>query len=278
MPGSITDTITLTNGTKLPTLGFGTWQIPDGAAVEQAVGWALEAGYRHVDTAALYGNERGVGRAIAAGGVPRDQVFVTTKVWNDKQRQGYDAVLRAADDSLRKLGMDHVDLYLIHWAVAGHYKDAWRALETLYADGRAKAIGVSNFAEHHLSDVMRDAKVPPMVNQIELHPKLLQPGLVAFCQSHGIAVEAWSPLMQGKINDVPAVVEIGRAHGKSAGQVSLRWNLQHGLVTIPKSTNRERIAENAAIFDFALTDAEMATIDALGSNGRMGPGMDNVTF
>ncbi len=241
MPGNIDDAVTLHNGVRLPMLGFGTWQVPEGPAVEQAVRTALELGYRHVDTAALYGNERGVGRAIAAGGVPRDQVFVTTKVWNDKVRQGYDAVLRAFDESLKKLAMDHVDLYLIHWAVPGKYKEAWRALERVYADGRARAIGVSNFAEHHLADVMRDATVKPMVNQVELHPKLLQPNLLAFCRQNGIAVEAWSPLMQGKIDTVPEVVAIAAALGVSAGQVALRWNLQHGVVTIPKSTNPDRM-------------------------------------
>ena len=278
MPGSITDTVTLPNGTKLPMLGFGTWQIPEGAAVENAVRTALEVGYRHVDTAALYANERGVGKAVRDSGVPREQVFVTTKVWNDKQRKGYDAVLKAADDSLAKLAMDHVDLYLIHWALPGHYKDAWRALEKLHADGKAKAIGVSNFAEHHLADLMADCQVRPMVNQIELHPKLLQPGLLKFCQSNQIAVEAWSPLMQGKIDTVPEVVAIATAHGVTPGQVALRWNLQHGVVTIPKSTNPDRIRQNAELYGFELTGDEMAAIDALGSGGRMGPSMDNVTF
>ena len=277
MPGAITDTLTLHNGVRLPLLGFGTWQIPDGPAVEAAVSTALALGYRHVDTAAVYGNERGVGRAVAASGLPRDQVFVTTKVWNDKVRQGTDAVLRACDESLRKLGLDHVDLYLIHWAVPG-YRDAWRALERLYADGRARAIGVINFAAHHLGEVMRDAAVKPMANQVEFHPKLLQPALLAFCRDNQIAVEAWSPLMQGKIDAVPEVAAIAAAHGVSPAQVALRWNLQHGAVTIPKSTNRERIAQNADLYGFSLTEAEMARIDALGSNGRMGPSMDNVTF
>ena len=277
--GNIGDTTTLHNGVKLPVLGFGTWQIPDGPVVEQSVKWALEVGYRHVDTAALYGNERGVGRAVRENGaVPRDQVFVTTKVWNDKQRQGYDAVRRAADESLKKLGLDHVDLYLIHWAVPGKYKEAWRALEAIYADGKAKAIGVSNFSEAHLTDLMRDAEVKPMANQIELHPKLLQPGLVRFCQEHQIVVEAWSPLMQGKVDDVPEVRAIAAAHGVTPGQVALRWGLQHGLVPIPKSTRRERIALNADLYGFELTAAEVAAIDALGSGGRMGPGMDYVTF
>ncbi len=277
MPGNIADTLTLNNGVELPRLGFGTWQVPDGPAVEAAVKTALSAGYRHVDTAAVYGNEAGVGRAVRDGGVPRDQVFVTTKVWNDKVRRGTDAVLRAFDESLHKMGLDHIDLYLIHWAVPG-YRDAWRALEQVYADGRARAIGVSNFAEHHLTDLMRDAKVKPMVNQVELHPRLLQPNLLAFCRANGIAVEAWSPLMQGKIDAVPEVAAVAAAHGVSAGQVALRWNLQHGVVTIPKSTTPDRIRQNADLYGFELTANEMATIDALGSNGRVGPGVENVTF
>ena len=278
MPGNIADTVTLHNGVKVPMLGFGTWQVPDGPVVERSVRTALELVYRHVDTAAEYGNEAGVGRAIRDGGVPRDQVFVTTKVWNDKVRQGADAVRRACDESLKRLGLDHVDLYLIHWAVPGKYRDAWRALEQVYAAGRAKAIGVSNFAEHHLTEVMRDAAVKPMVNQVELHPKLLQPNLLAFCRNNRIAVEAWSPLMQGKVDDVPAVAAVARAHGVSPAQVALRWNLQHGLITIPKSINPERMKQNADLYGFELSADEMAKIDALGSNGRLGPSMDNVTF
>ena len=278
MAGGIHDTLTLHNGVAIPRLGLGTWQVPDGAVVEQCVKWALELGYRHVDTAAVYGNEAGVGRAVRDGGVPREQVFVTTKLWNDKQRQGYDAVRRACDESLKRLGMDRVDLYLIHWAVPGKVREAWRAMEQVHADGKARAIGVSNFARHHLAEVMADATVKPMVNQIELHPRLLQPELLAFCRDNGVVVEAWSPLMQGKIGDVAEVRAIAEKHGRTAGQVALRWNLQHGLVTIPKSTNRARIAENAGVFDFELTPDEMGAIDALGSRGRMGPGMDNVTF
>ena len=278
MPGSIHDTVQLHNGVALPTLGFGTYKIPDGQPVETAIAEAVKVGYRHVDTAAFYKNETGVGRAIKNAGVPREELFVTTKVWNDAVRRGTDGVLAAFDDSMRQLGLDRVDLYLVHWAVPGHYKDAWRALERIYADGRARAIGVSNFAEHHLADVMADCQVKPMVNQIEIHPKLHQPALLAFCKQHDIAVECWSPLMQGKVDAVPEVKSIAAAHGVTPGQVALRWNLQHGLVTIPKSTNPDRMRQNADLYGFTLSDAEMATIDALGSGGRIGPGMDNVKF
>ena len=278
MPGSIEDTVKLHNGVELPTLGFGTYKIAEGHPVEAAIAEAIKIGYRHVDTAAFYQNETGVGRAIKNAPVPRDELFVTTKAWNDAVRRGTDGVLAAFDDSMRQLGLDHVDLYLVHWAVPGHYRDAWRALERIYADGRARAIGVSNFAEHHLADVMADCQVKPMVNQIEIHPKLHQPGLLAFCKQHGIAVECWSPLMQGKVDAVPELKAIAAAHGVTPGQVALRWNLQHGLVTIPKSANPDRMRQNADLYGFELSPDEMAAIDALGSGGRIGPGVDNVKF
>jgi diketogulonate reductase-like aldo/keto reductase len=278
MHGSLRDAVTLANGVKMPRLGLGTWKSAEGAEVEQSVRWALEIGYRHVDTAAVYGNERGVGRAVRASGVPREQVFVTTKVWNDDQRSGRDAVTRAFDESLRRLAMDYVDLYLVHWPVKGRYREAWRALEAIYATGRAKAIGVSNFLVHHLEDLLGDAEVTPMVNQVEFHPRLVQRELMDFCRARGIVQEAWSPLMKGKVNDEPVLRDLAAKYRKTPAQVVLRWNLQHGIVTIPKSVRRERLEENAAVFDFHIEPADMARVDALDRGERVGAHPDHFTF
>jgi methylglyoxal/glyoxal reductase len=278
MARNIADTTTLRNGVQIPWLGLGTFRTPEGQEVEDSVRWALSLGYRHIDTAALYGNERGVGKAIRESGVPREQVFVTTKVWNDDIRKGADGVRRALEKSLRELGFDHVDLYLVHWPVKGHYKEAWQALSRIYADGQAKAIGVSNFLLHHLKDLMADAEVVPMVNQIEWHPRALQRELLSFCQQNRIQMEAWAPLMRGKAGDIPELVEIARKHRKTEAQVLLRWDLQHGVVTIPKSVRRERLEENAAIFDFALSAEDMQRIDGLDRNQRIGPDPDNISF
>ncbi len=276
MPGNIADTTTLNNGVPMPWFGLGVFQTKPGREVEDAVAWALEAGYRHIDTAALYGNEAGVGRALHASGVPRGEVFVTTKVWNSDQ--GYDKTLRAFDGSLNKLGFDFVDLYLVHWPVKGKYKQTWRALEAIYADGRARTIGVSNFHVHHLQDLLDGARVVPAVNQVEFHPYLQQPDLVAFCRTQGIQFEAWSPIMRGRVTQVPALVEIGRAHGKTAVQVTLRWILQQQIVTIPKSAQKQRIIDNADVFDFELSPAEMARIATLDRHERVGPDPDNFNF
>ena len=278
MAGNIADAVTLRNGVKMPLLGLGTWQSAEGSEVEQSVRWALELGYRHIDTAAIYQNERGVGRAVRDSRVPREQLFVATKVWNDDIRGGHDAVLRAIDTSLRKLDMDYVDLYLVHWPVKGKYKEAWRAMEKIHADGKAKSIGVSNFMVHHLKDLLPDARTAPMVNQVEMHPRLAQPELMAFCRENGIVQEAWSPLMKGKVGQIPQIQEIAKRHGKTAAQVALRWNIQHGVVTIPKSVKRERLIENAGIFDFQLTAQEMAAIDRLDVHERVGPDPDNFAF
>ena len=275
---SIYDAVTLSNGTRMPWLGVGTWQSADGREVEQSVRWALELGYRHVDTAAIYGNERGVGRAVRDSGVPREQMFVTTKVWNDAQRQGRDAVLRAFDDSLRKLGLDYVDLYLVHWPVKGRYKEAWHAMEEIYAGGRAKAIGVSNFLVHHLNDLLPDAQVAPMVNQVEFHPRLVPRDLMQLCRARGIVQQAWSPIMRGRVNDIPELRQIAGKHGKTVAQVVLRWDLQHGVVTIPKSVRKERLAENAGVFDFELSADEMSRIDSLDRGERTGADPDNFSF
>ena len=279
MLNSIAATTTLNNGVKMPWFGLGTWQAT-GNGVRDAVTWALDAGYRHIDTAMIYNNETDVGHAVRESGVPRREIFVTTKVWNSDQRLGYDAVLKAFDASMGRLNLEYVDLYLVHWALPGTYKDAWRALEKIYGDGRGpvKAIGVSNFMVPHLEDVLKTAKVVPAVNQVEFHPWLRQQPLLDFCAKHKIQHEAWSPLIQGKVKDIPELKTIGAAHQKSPAQIALRWGLQKGSVMIPKSVNQERLATNAAIFDFELSAAEMAQIDALDRNQRVGADPFNVTF
>ncbi|KDE50166.1 aldo/keto reductase [Geobacillus sp. CAMR5420] len=270
------DCATLHNGVKMPWVGLGVYKVKEGEEVRSAVRTALEIGYRHVDTAAFYENEEGVGRAIRESGIPREQVFVTTKVWNTDQ--GYETTLKAFDKSLKKLGFDYVDLYLVHWPVKGKYKETYKALEKLYKDGYVRAIGVSNFHIHHLQDVLAECEIKPMVNQVEYHPRLTQKELLTFCRENGIQLEAWSPLMRGEILSEPTIVDIGRKYGKTPAQVVLRWDLQHGVVTIPKSVTPARIKENADIFDFSLTDEEMKQIDALNLNKRVGPDPDNFNF
>ncbi|USG67675.1 aldo/keto reductase [Brevibacillus ruminantium] len=273
-------TTTLNNGKAMPWFGIGVFKVEEGPVLVDAVKAAVAHGYRSIDTAAIYDNERSVGQAIREAlqetGLSRENLFVTSKVRNADL--GYEATLAAYETSLEKLGLDYLDLYLIHWPVAGKYKDAWRALEALYKAGRVKAIGVSNFQIHHLEDLMKDAEIKPMVNQIELHPRLSQQALRDFCARHDIQIEAWSPLMQGQLLDNPVLQEIGARHGKSVAQVILRWDLQHGIVTIPKSTKAHRIIENASVFDFELTSEETARIDALNQNLRVGPDPDNFDF
>jgi diketogulonate reductase-like aldo/keto reductase len=273
---NLSSTVKLNNGVEMPWVGFGTFKSEPGKTTEQAVAWALEIGYRHVDTAAFYQNEADVGRAVRASGLPRSDVFVTTKVWNGDQ--GYETTLRAFDESSRKLGLDTVDLYLVHWPVRGKFVETWRALEKLYAEGRVRAVGVSNFKVHHLEELAKTATVVPAVNQVEFHPFLLQPELLAYDAAKGIRHEAWSPLTRGRSLDNPVVVRVARAHGKTPAQVLLRWDLEHGVVTIPKSVHRERIAENAALFDFALTADEVKAIDGLDTGTRIGPDPDTITF
>ncbi|MBW1596011.1 aldo/keto reductase [Streptomyces sp. JJ38] len=263
--------ITLNNGVTMPQLGFGVWQIPDDEAAT-AVTHALEAGYRSIDTAAVYENEKGTGQAIAASGLPREDVFLTTKLWNSEQ--GYDSTLRAFDASVRRLGVDYVDLYLIHWPLPmfDRYVETWRAFEKLYADGRVRAIGVSNFQPPHLQRLLDETSATPALNQIELHPRLQQEQVRTFHAAHDIATEAWSPLGQGKeILAEPVLTRIGEKHGKSAAQVILRWHLQVGNVVIPKSVTPSRIRENIEVFDFELDAGDLAAIAGLESGGRIGP-------
>ncbi|MFF7209475.1 aldo/keto reductase [Streptomyces sp. NPDC008238] len=265
-----TPDITLNNGVAMPQLGFGVFQVPD-ADTAAAVTSALESGYRSIDTAAVYGNETGVGQALAASGIARDELFVTTKLWNADQ--GYDSTLAAFDASLAKLGLDHVDLYLIHWPAPARdtYLDTWRAFEKLHAEGRARAIGVSNFQPEHLQRLIDDSDVVPAVNQVELHPRLQQAELRAFHARHGIATEAWSPLAQGALLKDPVVTGIAGRLGRTPAQVILRWHLQIGNVVIPKSVTPERIRQNIDVFDFELSDADIAAITALDTGARIGP-------
>lgn len=264
----ITATIELANGVTMPRLGLGTYKSAEGGDVERSVSAALEYGYRSIDTASLYGNESGIGAAIASSGVPRSEIFLASKVWNDEQ--GFDATLAAFERSTARLGTGYLDLYLVHWPREQTH-DTWRALERLYAEGAVRAIGVCNHLEHHLEALLAVADVPPMVDQYEFHPWLQQPSLRAYCERHDIVVEAWAPLMKGRVADVPELLAIGAAHDKSPAQVAVRWLLQLGVVAIPKSVHAGRIAENADVFDFALTDDEMAAIAALDRGYRFGP-------
>ncbi len=268
--------VTLNNDVPMPQLGFGVFQVPD-AETEPAVATAIDAGYRSVDTARIYENEEGTGRALKSCGVPREELFVTTKLWNADH--GHDSTLRAFDASLDRLGLDYLDLYLIHWPVPSRdrYLDTWRAFERLLADGRLRAIGVSNFLPEHLTRIMDAGGVVPAVNQIELHPYLPQAELRAFHAEHGIATEAWSPLGQGKgLLDDPALAPIAAKHGKTPAQVVIRWHLRLGNVVIPKSVTPSRIGENFDVNAFELDTDDMAAIAALDAGKRYGP--DPATF
>jgi diketogulonate reductase-like aldo/keto reductase len=261
MKNVTTATLPLVSGGTIPQVGLGVWQSAAGAVTRDAVRTALRLGYRHVDTARIYGNEADVGAAVRDGGVARAEVFVTTKLWNDDQ--GYDSALRAFDASLSRLNLDYIDLYLIHWPVGRKRLDSWRALERIKAEGRARAIGVSNFLVPHLEELLAVAKEPPAVNQIEVHPFLQQRETRAFCAARGIIVEAYSPLTRGHRLDHPTIRGVATRVGRTPAQVLLRWGVQHNLVVLPKSTREKRIAENANIFDFTLDAAAMAELDAL---------------
>lgn len=272
---SLEDAAVLNNGVKMPWVGLGVYQVKEGNQIVDSIKSALRAGYRSIDTAAAYGNEAGVGQAIREGGVPREQLFITTKVWNTNQ--GYEQTLQAFEDSRTKLGLDYLDLYLIHWPKQELYLETWRALEKLYSEGSVRAIGVSNFQIHHLKEIVNQFSIVPAVNQVEYHPLLTQRELREFCREKKIQLEAWSPLMQGQL-DVPVLKELAEKYGKSPAQIVLRWDLQNGVVTIPKSITESRIIENADIFDFELTQEDIGRIDALNQNKRFGPDPDNFNF
>ena len=263
--------VTLNNNLKMPQLGFGVWQVPDDQATE-AVEIALKVGYTSIDTAMIYKNEKGVGRAIAESSVPREELFITTKVWNSDQ--GYEKTLRAFEESLDRLGLDYIDLYLIHWPTPNfdQYVDTYKALEKLYHDGRVKAIGVCNFEVEHLERILIECEVVPVLNQVECHPYLAQNELKEFCAKHNILVEAWSPLEQGgEVLKDEVIQKIAASHSKSPAQVVLRWHLQNNTIVIPKSVTPSRIEENFNVFDFELSADEMNEINKLNRNRRKGP-------
>ncbi|MBT2697517.1 aldo/keto reductase [Bacillus sp. ISL-40] len=275
MPTNLKDTTTLSNGVKMPWVGLGVFKVTEGEEVIQSVKAAIKNGYISIDTAAIYGNEEGVGQAIKGSGVPREDLFITTKLWNSEQ--GYESTLKAFETSLTKLGLDYLDLYLIHWPGKEKYKETWKAFEKLYKEGRVRAIGVSNFQVHHLEDLISSAEIKPMVNQVEFHPHLTQKELLAYCKNEGIQLEAWSPLKQGKLLSEPVLEDLAHKYNKSVAQVILRWDLQHGVVTIPKSIKEHRIIENADIFDFELSTEDMDKIDGLNQDSRAGSHPDTMS-
>lgn len=272
--------LTLQNGVELPWLGLGVFKVEEGPELVQAVKAAIKNGYRLIDTAAIYGNEAGVGQGIQEGlqetAISREELFITSKVWNDGLN--YDETISAFHESLEKLGLDYLDLYLIHWPGVDQYKEAWRALEDLYKQGLIRAIGVSNFQVHHLEDLAKISEIKPMINQVEHHPKLTQGELRRYSKENAIQLQAWSPLMQGQLLDHPLLQEIAVKHGKSVAQVIIRWDLQSGIATIPKSTKEHRIIANGDVFDFKLSGEDMESINALNENLRVGPDPDTFNF
>lgn len=272
----ISTRVKLNNGVEMPWFGLGVFRSEDGAEVENAVKTALKNGYRSIDTASIYQNEKGVGKGIKDSGLKRDEIFLTSKVWNTEQ--GYESTLMAFHSSLERLQTDYLDLYLVHWPKGEKSKDTWKALEELYAQGKIKAIGVSNFLIHHLEDLLPECKVVPAVNQVEFHPELIQPELLDYCQGKGIQMEAWSPIMKGRVNEIPEIIDIAAKYGKTPVQVVLRWDIQKGVITIPKSVKPERIISNGNIFDFELAPEDMAIIDGLDKNKRIGFHPDEVPF
>lgn len=280
----LTDTYTLNNGTKIPIVGFGTWQSKDGDEAYNAVKAALEAGYRHIDTAAAYGNEESVGQAIKDSGINREELFVTSKLWNDDH--GYESAKKALDLSLQKLGLDYLNLYLIHWPNPLKFRnewqqrnaDSWRAMEEALEDGKVRAIGVSNFRPHHLDELLKTAKVTPAVNQIFLNPSDTEDETVAYNKSHGILSEAYSPLGTGKIFTIPELKDIADKYNKTVAQIVIRWSLQHGFLPLPKSVHTDRIKQNTDIFDFELSDADVQAIDQFHGVAGLATDPDTATF
>jgi methylglyoxal/glyoxal reductase len=266
----------LRNGIEIPRVGLGVYKMEDGEEVVKAICSAVDIGYRHIDTASFYGNEKGVGKGIKECRVPREELFVTTKVWNDEQ--GYEETLEAFERSMDKLGLNYLDLYLIHWPVPGKYKETWKALEKLYHDGRVKAIGVCNFMEHHLDDLLKDSEVTPMVNQVEFHPALYQKELAYYCAQKDIQLEAWAPIARGKYFDAAILKQCAEHYNKTPAQIILRWHLQHDVVVIPKSSNPDRQKENFDIFDFNLKSEEIKWIDELRTGERIGKHPDEFDY
>lgn len=274
MPLSLSSTIGLANGVQMPRFGLGTYKSPEGDQVIDAVRAALDCGYRSIDTASLYGNEHGIGQALRDSGIPREEVFLASKVWNDEQ--GYAGTLAALDRSLDRLGTSYLDLYLVHWPVRSTLETTWRAMEHALASGTVRAIGVCNFMRHHLEALLEVAEVPPMVDQFELHVQLQQPELRAFCAQSGIVVEAWAPLIRGAVNDIPILAEIAEEIGATPAQVALRWLLQNDIVVIPKSVHPDRIRENAGALDIELSSASMKALAALDAGERIGRDPDRM--
>lgn len=269
-------TFRLHNGVEMPYFGLGVYLSEDGKEVTNAVKWALQDGYRHIDTASIYGNEEGVGVGIRESGVERKDIFVVSKVWNNDQ--GYESTIKAYESSLKRLNLDYLDLYLVHWPVKGKYKETWRAMEYLYKHKGVRAIGVSNFMQHHLEDLLTSAEIVPMVNQMEFHPYLVQQGLIDFCNKNTIQYEAWSPLMQGHIFELDIMKDLAAKYKKTIAQIVLRWDLQKGVITIPKSSKKDRIRANADIFDFELAPEDVKKLEQLDRGKRFGPDPDNFDF
>ncbi len=275
--------VVLSNGLRMPIVGFGTWQIKEGSEVANAVKEALFCGYRHIDTAAIYGNETGVGEGIRLSGIPRSEIFLTTKVWNSDQ--GYESTLNAFSESIKKLGTDYVDLYLIHWPAVNLFsdyreknKETWRAMEKLYREGKAKAIGVCNFLPHHLDFLLESAQILPMVNQIELHPGNPADDVVAYCKNRHIQVQAYSPMMRGKVFEIPLLQQLAIQYQRTIPQIVLRWILQKGIVPLTKSVTPERIKSNIQLFDFTLSEEDMEAMKSLSTIGRFGTHPDKARF
>ncbi len=272
----INTTVTLNNQVKIPQLGLGVFKTPEGDETYHSVLWALEAGYRHIDTAKAYGNEASVGRAVRDSKIPREQIFITTKLWTTDMRE--DREEEAFHESLKLLGVEYIDLYLMHWPVSGKYPESWTIMENMYKDGLVRAIGISNFNPHHFETLMDTALVVPAINQIELHPLLLQPDVTHYFKDEGIAIAAWSPLGRGTLLTNPVIMDIAARYERTEAQIILRWHLQHGNIVIPKSTHKERIISNTDLYGFALTTEDMASIDALNENHRTGSDPDTFKY